>query len=326
LILPDPFNLYSFSISRTLPDDYPLISGGYAERTSAHLQRQLNVAQPVGQNGTQPFCGTCGSVNTQFSPNDVSSQFGHTSGFATALGFDFDNGISYVLDPARVQEFDGFQDVTTSLDASFSLHIPQTVAFPAEVRVFEDEYCVDTQSSPLSFPSHQPNSIFDFSQNIWTHSTPATDSHNTPSNSASAGTAEEPDFPQERHSQETFANSTNGLRQISRHHTIQCHACTERFPTKEGHRRHVSGHHSTVYTCGVSGCQVRAKTERSLIRHHQWAHTPPITLLCGKVMRRRDDQIRRHASECNICTKHDVEKKLEIGVRKVGRPRKSKIF
>jgi len=266
-------------------------------------------------------------VNTQFPPpNDVDFQFGHTNGLATAVGFEFELGISHVLDTTPVQEINSLQDATTSLDASFSLHIPQTVAFPAEVRVFDEEYCVDTQSLPLSFPAYQPDSIFDSSQNIWTHSTPVTDNHNTPFNPASAGTAEESTFSEETHSRGTFTNSANGLRQISRHPTTQCHACRKRFPGEEDLRRHLSEHCRTVYTCGVSGCQTTATTERDLDRHHQAAHTPPITLLCGKVMRRRDDKIRHHARvECHICTIDDVTKKLGIGVRKKGRPPKRKI-
>lgn len=333
MILPDPFNLYSFSISRTLPDEYPLVSGGYAEGNGEHLQQQFDVCELVSSQPVVPYtsplyCGSCGNVNLQTTPNNGQLSF-EAGGSATALNYNFNDGLSFSFaDTAPAQYFDAFQDLANGFDAPLPLLFPQSMDIPAEVRDFDTEYCVNIQSL-LSFPTHQLDPFSDPIQHIWTQSSPDMDNSHTPSNTTSVSTTGETHVSEKRRGPET-TDSTNDLHAIARQHSIPCPVCKRRFLSEDGLRHHqstTSGH--TLYICRVAGCPEKNtlfKSERVLTRHHNSVHTPRLSLPCNKVMSNREDNILHHARDCPVCSPRidDVKKLLGIqGVRKRGRKRKN---
>ncbi|KAM7210452.1 hypothetical protein V8F06_014165 [Rhypophila decipiens] len=250
LFLPDPDNVCSVPISRTLPSDDPLYSG-FAEGTGAHLSQQQFSFYPgagsllVGQDGTLPFCGTCGSVDVHFQSNNGQLQFeDHSLIINTALGTNFGNNdsILHMLpdhrdgQPAQVLDFLFLGDATNRLDAPFPSHDHQTMATsPVKVRDFDAERVV-TQSLPISFPFSHHDSPSASNSVLSPDYTSHSESTDTPSLVVTSTTTDdELGIFGPTHDSEMYNDDPPTRRQqIPRQQRFPCPVCKRRFATITG--------------------------------------------------------------------------------------------
>jgi len=340
----------SVSISRTSNDDYLHVFGGYAERSEAHLEQQLDFALGLDNVQTELvdpasdaflpgfetsplFFEPLYSVNLHGPPGGGNLYFGLTDNFTSGDSYNANNGIQACFPGVPLtQNFEPFQHEMNALNDLLPSHFIDTVDFPAEVRDFENEFSVDTQSFQLPIPINQPSSSFNSEFFDLGPQSLGISCSNAPCNTVSEITAESINGSVESCAPDSSIDSTYEPQPLPALHWFPCSLCSRHYVQEEGLRHHMSTAHTKpiIYACGISGCPesgTQFQSEKDLKRHRECVHEAPVTLPCNKILKKRIDNIHRHARTCDVCKNRagDVNRILgiESGVRKRGRKKKN---